>query len=93
MITNGGFNLITEALLLRKPVLSLPVIGQFEQVLNAAYLQKLGFGMCSFSTNTEIVRKFVEKKEKFREQLKKLPKHSNKPFFDVLDEALCLHKI
>lgn len=88
VITNGGFTLMTEALALRKPILSLPVIGQFEQVLNALYLARLGFGMCSFSTNPLVIKNFLNQKERFRKKLCTFPKHSNKPFFDALDNAL-----
>lgn len=45
VLTNGGYTLISESLHLGKPVLSIPVSGQFEQWINAHYLQKLGFGM------------------------------------------------
>jgi uncharacterized protein (TIGR00661 family) len=44
VIAGGGFTLLGEAVYLRKPILSVPVRGQFEQVLNARYLEKLGYG-------------------------------------------------
>jgi uncharacterized protein (TIGR00661 family) len=44
VVAGGGFTLLSEAVYLRKPVLSLPVERQFEQVLNALYLQELGYG-------------------------------------------------
>ncbi|HXI70461.1 MAG TPA: glycosyltransferase family protein [Verrucomicrobiae bacterium] len=47
VLTNGGYTLMSEALFLGKPVFSLPVAWQFEQWLNARYLQDLGYGwMC-----------------------------------------------
>ena len=47
VLTNGGYTLMSEALYLGKPVFSLPVAWQFEQWLNARYLQDLGYGrMC-----------------------------------------------
>lgn len=47
VLTNGGYTLMSEALFLGKPVFSLPVAWQFEQWLNAHYLQDLGYGaMC-----------------------------------------------
>jgi len=45
VLTNGGYTLMSEALYLGKPVFSLPVAWQFEQWLNARYLQDLGYGM------------------------------------------------
>lgn len=44
VIAGGGFSLMGEAVYLRKPMLSVPLEGQFEQTLNALYLQKLGYG-------------------------------------------------
>jgi uncharacterized protein (TIGR00661 family) len=47
VLTNGGYTLMSEALYLGKPVFSLPVAWQFEQWLNARYLDDLGYGrMC-----------------------------------------------
>ena len=43
-MAGGGFTLMSEAVYLHKPLLSVPVVGQFEQVLNALYLQALNFG-------------------------------------------------
>ncbi len=44
VVAGGGFTLMSEAVYLHKPLLAVPVQGQFEQVLNALYLQKLGYG-------------------------------------------------
>ena len=38
VICNGGFTFITEAITLKKPIYSVPAIGNFEQTLNAHYL-------------------------------------------------------
>lgn len=45
VLTNGGYTLISESLFLGKPVLSIPVSGQFEQWINAHHLSKMGLGM------------------------------------------------
>jgi uncharacterized protein (TIGR00661 family) len=44
VITNGGFSLISEALYLGKPILSVPIQKTFEQILNALYIQELRYG-------------------------------------------------
>jgi uncharacterized protein (TIGR00661 family) len=44
VIANSGFSLICEALYLGKPYLAIPVRHQFEQVLNAYYVDKMGYG-------------------------------------------------
>ncbi len=44
VIAGGGFTLMGEALYLKKPMLSVPLAKQFEQVMNARYLEREGFG-------------------------------------------------
>jgi uncharacterized protein (TIGR00661 family) len=43
-ITNGGFTMMSESIFLHKPVFSIPIKKQFEQICNAIYLEKEGFG-------------------------------------------------
>lgn len=69
VITNGGFTLISEALYLKKPVLSIPVKGQFEQILNAIYLEKLGYGEFHEEINNDNLKKFLNNLSKYQENL------------------------
>lgn len=59
VITNGGFTTIGEALALGKPVLSVPVQGQPEQVLNAQWLAELGAGVAANDVTPELVETFL----------------------------------
>ncbi|MCX5873392.1 MAG: glycosyltransferase [Deltaproteobacteria bacterium] len=43
-ITNGGHNVICEAIYFGKPVLSFPIANAYEQYLNAYYVSHLGYG-------------------------------------------------
>lgn len=60
VICNGGYTLMSEALYLGKPIVSLPLRHQGEQELNAAYLQELGLGVAlrrlEFARLRELVR-------------------------------------
>lgn len=61
VIAGGGFTLMGEAVFLHKPMLSVPVEGQFEQVLNGRYLQKLGYGRYAEDLDDpKTVHQFVE---------------------------------
>jgi uncharacterized protein (TIGR00661 family) len=40
-MATAGFTLISEALHLKKPYLALPMIGQFEQAINAVFLEEM----------------------------------------------------
>ena len=44
IVANSGFSLVTEALHLGKPYLAVPVSHQFEQIFNAYWLEKSGYG-------------------------------------------------
>ena len=44
VVANSGFSLVTEALHLGKPYLAVPVSHQFEQIFNAYWLEKSGYG-------------------------------------------------
>jgi len=44
IVANAGFSLVTEALHLGKPYLAIPVEHQFEQIFNAYWLEKSGYG-------------------------------------------------
>ncbi|MDX9702960.1 MAG: glycosyltransferase family protein [Candidatus Auribacterota bacterium] len=75
VITNGGHTLVSEAIHLNKPVLAFYVKGQFEQFLNAFYLDELGYGkriksdanalqeMKDFLKNAPALAKHLEKIE------------------------------
>ena len=69
VITNGGFSLITEALQLEKPVLSIPVNKQYEQILNAMFVDRLGYGEHHDSVNQVILDNFLEKVEVYRKNI------------------------
>jgi uncharacterized protein (TIGR00661 family) len=59
VVAGGGFTLLSEALFLRKPVLSVPVEKQFEQVLNALYVQDLGYGAYARRLGDEVLASFL----------------------------------
>jgi uncharacterized protein (TIGR00661 family) len=61
VVAGGGFTLLSEAVYLRKPVLSIPIRGQFEQVLNALYLEHLGYGMHADEPTADAVSAFLER--------------------------------
>jgi len=58
VITNGGFSLISEAVILNKPIYSIPIKHQGEQEMNGYYIEKEGWGIpgCNYG---EFTLKFV----------------------------------
>jgi uncharacterized protein (TIGR00661 family) len=61
VIANGGFTALAEALILGKPVLSVPLVHQAEQQLNAAWLDALGLGDHARRLTPSVVRMFLER--------------------------------
>jgi len=88
LIANGGFTTISEAIYLKKPILSIPVRKQFEQIMNASYVQKLGYGEYHKSVNREKIQSFIEKLPGYRQNLGKYRHDSNKMLFREVDTAL-----
>ena len=71
VLTNGGYTLMSESLYLGKPVFSLPVAWQFEQWLNARYLDDLGYGlMCDDLQNFPVkIQEFLGRLSRYRENI------------------------
>jgi uncharacterized protein (TIGR00661 family) len=69
VITGGGFSLLSEAVYLGKPVLSVPLRGQFEQLMNARYLEREGYGLCAPAVDTPVLEAFLERLDGFHERL------------------------
>jgi uncharacterized protein (TIGR00661 family) len=69
VITGGGFSLLSEAVYLGKPVLSVPLRGQFEQLMNARYLDRAGFGMCAPAVDAAALDAFLAQLDAFHDRL------------------------
>jgi uncharacterized protein (TIGR00661 family) len=69
VVAGGGFSLLSEAVYLGKPILSVPLRGQFEQTMNARYTERLGYGVCAPTPTPEIVRDFVRRIPEFERTL------------------------
>jgi uncharacterized protein (TIGR00661 family) len=77
VICNGGFTFISEAIYLKKPIYSVPAAGNFEQILNGYYVQRLGYGEYHERMSPEKVNSFLSKLPKYEEKLKKVKKTNN----------------
>lgn len=88
IITNGGFTLMTEAIHLEKPVLSIPVKRQFEQTTNAIYLERLGYGRYAKYATYEIIIDFINNLGAYKKNLKKYRKEDNSGILKELDSII-----
>ena len=69
LIANGGFCTITEAVQLGKPVLSVPIKKQFEQILNAIFVDKLGYGEFHRKLKVDKIKDFISNIDIYKENL------------------------
>jgi uncharacterized protein (TIGR00661 family) len=88
IIANAGFSLVTEALHLGKPYLAVPVRNQFEQIFNAFWLGRTGYGAFWEELTTERVESFLFNLPAFREKLTEYPRTSNHELFAKLDALI-----
>jgi uncharacterized protein (TIGR00661 family) len=90
VITNGGHSLISEALYFRKPVYSIPTRQDFEQMINAYYLQHLGYGLYDFYPSVKRIQLFLQLIERFVEKIHTDEAHfnGNDAFFKVMDAEI-----
>jgi uncharacterized protein (TIGR00661 family) len=88
VVANAGFSLVTEALHLGKPYLAVPVRHQFEQVFNAYWLEKSGYGAYWDELNKERVEAFLYNLPHYRESLSQYPRQGNRALFEKLDALI-----
>ena len=85
VITGGGFSLLSEAIYLRKPVLSVPLHGQFEQLMNARYLQRSGYGMCAPAAGAAELAEFLGRLPGYEQALAGYDQAGNEEALDVIE--------
>jgi uncharacterized protein (TIGR00661 family) len=88
VITGGGFSLLSEAVYLGKPVLSVPLHGQFEQLMNARYLEREGFGMCAETVDARTLSAFLENLDDYHNRLEAYVQDGNKEAIDTVTETV-----
>jgi uncharacterized protein (TIGR00661 family) len=89
VVAGGGFTLMGEAVFLHKPMLAVPLAGQFEQFLNARYLEREGFGMFAESfDDPATVQAFVSKTPTLARNLERYTQTDNRLILDAIDEFL-----
>jgi uncharacterized protein (TIGR00661 family) len=88
VVAGGGYSLMGEAVHLHVPLLSIPVQGQYEQELNARYLELLGYGRFADVAEVETIRSFVNDAPQMQQALEQYVPRNNTMLFECLDELL-----
>jgi uncharacterized protein (TIGR00661 family) len=86
VVAGGGFSLLSEAVYLRKPVLAMPLHGQFEQLMNARYLERDGYGVCAPEVTPEVLDGFLGRLEEFEQALAGYRQDGNAVTLQTIEE-------
>jgi UDP:flavonoid glycosyltransferase YjiC (YdhE family) len=54
MVVNGGYSAVSEAIVLRKPVVVIPIENHAEQFINALTVESLGLGLMADQTTAQV---------------------------------------
>jgi uncharacterized protein (TIGR00661 family) len=90
VVAGGGFSLMSEAVHLGTPMLSVPLVDQYEQELNARYLAHLGYGAWARSLTRESLTEFLDKLPGFASSLAGYSPADNAMTTTCVDELLRL---
>jgi uncharacterized protein (TIGR00661 family) len=89
VIAGGGFTLMGEAVYLHKPMLAVPLGAQYEQVLNARYLQREGYGRFAATLeDPKAVHQFLDAIPSCEAKLASYAQDGNKLLLTALDGFL-----
>jgi uncharacterized protein (TIGR00661 family) len=88
VIASAGFTLMGEAVYLRRPMLAVPLRKQFEQALNARYLEREGYGLCADELDDARLGAFLERLPEFERRLAAYGQDGNRDLFEAVAGTL-----
>ncbi len=88
VIANGGFSFISEAIYLQKPIYSFPIRNQFEQWMNAAYIDKLGYGKHFNNLHEDSLKIFLSEIPLFEKKLASYKQNGNTILFNNINSMI-----
>lgn len=89
VVAGAGFTLMGEAVYLGKPMLAVPLEGQFEQLLNARYLAHEGYGRAAEKgIDQDNLAGFLAELPHYRERLQRYRQDGNRLLLDAVDHQL-----
>ncbi len=88
VVATAGFSLISECMYLKKKMLLLPLPGQYEQFINAHYVQLLGLGLSRKELNEKSLSEFLSETETPMPDDERILWPSNEGFYETLQNQL-----
>ena len=87
VVASAGFSLISECLYLGKKMLVLPLAGQYEQIINGHYIDKLRLGLSAEKLDDQVLARFLKHLDEPMPQDDRILWPDNEKFFHVLQQA------
>ena len=88
VIATAGFSLLSECLFFRKKMLLLPLLGQYEQLVNAHYIKKLNLGSSSYKLDEQVLGNFLNNIDDNVITDERVLRPDNDRFFEILESVL-----
>jgi uncharacterized protein (TIGR00661 family) len=88
VIASAGFSLISECLYLKKRMLVIPWAGQYEQIINARYMEKHGLGVSAERLDEQAVKRFARQIDQPLPDDEQIIWPDNECFFGLLQDVL-----
>ncbi|HKU45056.1 MAG TPA: glycosyltransferase family protein, partial [Polyangiales bacterium] len=88
VVSGGSFTVMSECVYLHKPLLSLPVAGQIEQVVNARYLEREGYGALAEHLDAPTLSRFLHNLPRYEARLASYRQDGNRILFQTLERQL-----
>lgn len=88
VVASAGLSLISECMHLRKKMLILPLPGQYEQTINAHYIDQLGLGQSARRLDEATLGRFLGQIDEPIPNDDRILWPDNEGFFDVLEGVL-----
>jgi uncharacterized protein (TIGR00661 family) len=88
VLTSAGYSLMCECLHLRKPMLIVPAAGQYEQELNAHYMERWGYGMTAAAPTPEVLTAFWTRADALAARMSAAPRADVRRVIDLIEAEL-----
>jgi uncharacterized protein (TIGR00661 family) len=88
VVASAGFTLMGEAVYLHRPMLTEPVGKQFEQIVNARYLEEEGYGLHAETLDERTLGEFLQRLPEFERNLAGYAQNGNEDLLAKLEGVL-----
>ena len=88
VVASAGHSLMSEAVYLHKPMLALPLAGQFEQEMNARYLERMNYGTWATKLDEPALERFLEREPVHEQALAAYERNGNVETLRTIEQVI-----